>query len=128
MTTDKPQGGNDESELPYADWAAANDFSIPQNFSSYISNDNLTATLLEYQALYSEVIDLSPLGQTRSGSDIWAVEMGAQRDVENVIDMPRVALIGGLKGEEPVGRELLWRFIHHLGEGMFLKQYHRSIA
>ena len=108
-------------DLPLDEWAARYDFSIAQNFSGYLTNDGLTVVLLEYQLSYPDILDLSPLGQTRSGTNMWMAEMGTNRKVDSVIDIPRVALIGGLRGEEPVGRELLWRFIHHLGEGMFLQ-------
>nr|XP_054749275.1 carboxypeptidase D-like [Lytechinus pictus] len=112
------EGSDDgQLDLPLAEWAAWYDFSIPQNFSGYQTNDDLARVLLEYQGSYPDIIDLSPLGQTRSGNSIWMVEMGKYMNMDNVIDMPRVALVGGLRGEEPVGRELLWRFIHHLGEG-----------
>ncbi|XP_072163837.1 carboxypeptidase D-like [Diadema setosum] len=104
-------------DQPLLEWAAQFDFSIPQNFSGYLSNEDLARVLLEYQAAYHDLVDLNAIGTTAAGANIWAVEIGLSRGTESTVDTPRVALIGGLKGEEPVGRELLWRFIHHLGEG-----------
>lgn len=119
LATEGSEGSNEgQVDIPLDEWAAQYDFSIAQNFSGYQTNDDLTRVLLEYQGSYPDIIDLSPLGQTRSGTSMWMLEMGTNRKVDNVIDIPRVALIGGLRGEEPVGRELLWRFIHHLGEGI----------
>eukprot|EP00057_Strongylocentrotus_purpuratus_P011065 XP_011665539.1 PREDICTED: carboxypeptidase D isoform X2 [Strongylocentrotus purpuratus] len=118
LATEGSEGSNEgQLDIPLDEWAVQYDFSIAQNFSGYQTNDNLARVLLEYQGSYPDIIDLSPLGQTRSGTSMWMLEMGTNRKVDSVIDIPRVALIGGLRGEEPVGRELLWRFIHHLGEG-----------
>ena len=103
-------------------WAEMYDFSLPQDFTKYLSNSELNVKI--YDDLVTKykdhkVVKLAHLTGTPSEHDIYGVEVTNQDIGSDGINKPRVALIGGLKGDEPAGREILWRFIQHLAEGKF---------
>ncbi|XP_022093323.1 carboxypeptidase D-like isoform X2 [Acanthaster planci] len=101
------------------DWAKTFDFGLPQNFAGYLSNLDLAAKLEELETKYraSGVLRLLPLGTTAAGQDVTGAILTAPSAQGDISDRPRVALIGGLRGDEPAGREILWRLIQHLAEG-----------
>ncbi|XP_033111584.1 carboxypeptidase D-like [Anneissia japonica] len=97
-------------------WAQTYDFDLPQNASRYITNEELIDKIVEIGRLHPSIAEVKGLGQTSAGLKILAVELTNRHD-QTISDRPSVALIGGMRGDEPVGREILWRLLRHFSEG-----------
>ncbi|XP_077995365.1 carboxypeptidase D-like [Glandiceps talaboti] len=103
------EGSTDHEE----DWATLHDFNLPQNFTKYTSNLELISQIMDYSTQFSNITQVTTFGKTVKNYQMLDLIISAKDDVQK----PVVALIGGLLGEEPVGREILLRIIRHLCEG-----------
>ncbi|XP_070572081.1 carboxypeptidase D-like isoform X2 [Ptychodera flava] len=108
-----------DSEISSEEWSQTNDYGLPQNFSKYMSNQELIAQIADYAVRFSNITQLVELGRTAKNYRILdlVISGNAESEVDGVEKKPVVGLIGGLYAEEPVGREVLMRVIRHLCEG-----------
>ncbi|XP_071946432.1 carboxypeptidase D-like isoform X2 [Antedon mediterranea] len=97
-------------------WAETQDFNLPQNASHYMSNEELIEKIRNLGQVHPSIALVKELGQTAGGLPILAVELTNQHE-DSSADRPSVALIGGMRGDEPVGREILWRLMRHFAAG-----------
>ena len=66
---------------------------------------------------YFCVLQVSSLGTSTNGHDIPVVGLTSNLQEGNNHDKVNIALFGALHGDEPVGTEVLIRFIRHLVTG-----------
>jgi len=107
---------HDDSEI----WSKSNDFDIKANIAgSYLSNDDLKSALADIENQYPTISEA-----LINEADWQMVVPGLKMafDSENILPDPvpkaKVLLVGGLFGEQPLGREMLLRLARHIGEGV----------
>ena len=66
----------------------------------------------------SEVAHADKLGRTGNSQDIFQIHISHHIKNSNHDDKLHVLLIGALRGDEPIGTEMLIRFTRHLIVGM----------
>lgn len=96
-------------------WSEKNDYGIEENIENkYLSNDELHSAMRTI-AMDNEDIVRSVINNGSSNNMIvHCLVLSAQ---EHKFNIPKIALIGGLHGDQPVGREMLIRLIRHLVKG-----------
>ncbi|XP_006812779.2 carboxypeptidase D-like [Saccoglossus kowalevskii] len=99
------------------DWGTIYDYGLPQNFTTYLSNQDLIAQIADYAIKYSNITQLVELTKTPKQNTIYDLVITYDNDHGKAFEKPEVALIGGLHAEQPVGREILMRIIRHICEG-----------
>lgn len=97
-------------------WSAKNDFSIEKNIklSDYLELDEIAEEVGEMVSAHPDRVRLSEYGQ--EGRTLHVVELS--NDVAgNRSGKLNVALIGRLRGAEPVGTEIVMRFLRFMLTG-----------
>eukprot|EP00058_Branchiostoma_floridae_P013469 XP_002598957.1 hypothetical protein BRAFLDRAFT_79888 [Branchiostoma floridae] len=120
VTQELTVGDGDATWLNFTlqSWNEENDYGLP-NEPSYITNEDLVKTVKKYTEEHEGIIRI----EETSDNNVVDVEIFGKlarrkRDDDDVTRVqPHVALIGGLNGDEPIGREILTRLIRHLVEG-----------
>lgn len=107
-------------------WEVEYDFSLPQEFSSYLENypflDQLRSLASEYQLYLT--MDLKREGATDGKFGVFSIQLSSKHNRGSPHPMQTsVALMGSLRGDQPIGREILWRFLRHIGEGKWYKSF-----
>ena len=80
----------------------------------YLTYDEMTSILKDFEQEYSEVMSLTSLGTTFQGRDIWMVKLSDNVDIRE--DEPGVLLMGAHHGIEKPSYEILVFFIRHMVE------------
>lgn len=98
-----------------------NSFSQSQNFSRYMNNFDFLKNFASLETNYSRYLSVKVelLGSTKGGMRIRSVQL-TERDQHQPVPLkerPHVAIIGGLRGSESVGREMVYGLIKHICEG-----------
>jgi carboxypeptidase D len=107
------------SALDDNEWSTKNDFNLDVNLADdkYLSNLELHKNIAALGQANSDIVrvyaNVAPDGQRALHFMILADENGEF----NSSVRAQIALIGGLRGDEPIGRELLLRLARHLIEG-----------
>ncbi|XP_078681338.1 carboxypeptidase D-like isoform X2 [Branchiostoma floridae x Branchiostoma belcheri] len=120
VTQEVTVGEGDATQLNFTlqTWSEENDYSLP-NEPSYSTNNDLVKIVKKYSKDHRGIIKI----EETSDKNVVDVEIFGQlarrkRDGDDITRVqPHVALIGGLNGDEPIGREILTRLIRHLVEG-----------
>ena len=107
---------HDDSEV----WSKSNDFDIKVNMEgNYLSNDELKSALADIENQYPTI------SEALINEADWQMVVPGLRmalDPDNILPNPapkaNILLLGGLFGEQPLGREVLLRLARHLGEGV----------
>ncbi len=100
------------------DWSADEDFGIEENLSDVPMTTNDVHKLLSSLAQdFPDVISKSSVGKTEDGYDIEQIVITNEASEKTPEQKMRVALIGGLNGDEPIGMEILARFLRHITQG-----------
>lgn len=92
-------------------------------FNSYPSHEEITQKLFEMQADYPEILQITSLGQSTNGRDIWSAKISDNVQMDEV--EPEFKYIANMHGDEIVGRELMLLLIKDI-----LQQYelgHKTI-
>ncbi|XP_023220192.1 carboxypeptidase D-like [Centruroides sculpturatus] len=101
-----------ETNIP--SWSKSNDFGITENIQEkYLDNDELHSVMRTI-AMDNEDIVRSVINNGSNNIIVHCLVFSSQ---EHKFDIPKIALIGGLHGDQPVGREMLLRLIRHLLRG-----------
>lgn len=102
-------------------WAKEYDFNTAGNLNGNEYTDVAALpTLLEgIQKNYPNYMKLSVIGQQELTTPLHMLEITNKQSNNTEDKKVQVALIGALKGDEPVGGEILMRFITHLGQGEY---------
>lgn len=105
----------DKSEL--TNWSENYDFALTVNkATNYRTLSQMNTELDELAANHSTIMEVSTLATSQGGKEIHMVHIAGHFDIHDA-NKPHVLLIGGLHGNEPVGAEMLMRFIQHLLKG-----------
>ncbi|OWF53104.1 carboxypeptidase D-like isoform X2 [Mizuhopecten yessoensis] len=112
------------SKSPLENFSLNKDYGIQENMATeYRTLSQMSAELASLAQNYSKVMQVETLVTLVSGKSVPMVHLSSVLDVhEN--KKPHVLLIGGLHGNEPVGAEILMRFIRHLLRGFDKKDDH----
>ncbi|XP_033747517.1 carboxypeptidase D-like isoform X2 [Pecten maximus] len=112
------------SKSPLEDFSVKQDYDIQENMATkYQTLDQMTAELESLSKKYTEVMQVETLVTLDSGLSVPMIHLSSVLDLhEN--KKPHVLLIGGLHGNEPVGAEILMRFVRHLLRGFDKKDDH----
>ncbi|XP_067136764.1 carboxypeptidase D-like [Centruroides vittatus] len=101
-------------ETNISSWSKSNDFGITENIQEkYLDNDELHS-IMRTIAMDNEDIVRSVINNGSNNIIVHCLVFSSQ---EHKFDIPKIALIGGLHGDQPVGREMLLRLIRHLLRG-----------
>ena len=86
--------------------------------TSYMTSQRIQEYLRDVESSLPYDTRLTTFGKSSAGSDIYSLEVTSGLG-ESEVGKPKVhvALIGALNGDEPVGTEVLIRFVRHLVEG-----------
>ena len=92
---------------------ATKDDEVPAN--RYLNHDEMSTWLAGVAGRYPRLVQLSSLGKSVEGRDLWAVRLSrsvarGQRDLL----MPMVKIVANIHGDEVVGRQLVLQLISHL--------------
>lgn len=79
------------------------------NFA-YHDHEEMTQFLRSTTARYPNLTALYSIGKSAQGRDLWVLVVSAS-PYEHMIGKPDVKYIGGIHGNEPVGKELLLHLI-----------------
>ena len=107
-------------KVDFAAWSAKVDFGIDANLATTYVDGGLGATLAAIVAAAdANLTTLTTLATTRAGNAVHLVQLNAVHRKWVIADVNklRVALIGGMNGDEPIGAEVLVRFLRHLITG-----------
>nr|AMO02545.1 carboxypeptidase D [Tityus serrulatus] len=116
VTVTKNEGSqvNFTIESNISSWSKTNDFGIKENIEDkYLDNDDLHS-IMRTIAMDNEDIVRSVINNGSNNIIIHCLVFSSQ---EHKFSIPKIALIGGLHGDQPVGREMLVRLIRHLVRG-----------
>ena len=97
-------------------WSKKLDFDLAENLqTSYMTPQQLYDFLHSVSLKYPHDTRLTTFGKSQQGSSIYSLEVssGLATSTRKV----HIALIGAINGDEPVGTEVLVRFVRHLVEG-----------
>ena len=102
-----------------AKWSQKLDFGITANLqTSYMTSHQIYAFLHSISLTFPHDTRLTTFGKSQRGSDIYSLEVSSGLDALGVGNQRvHVVLIGAINGDEPVGTEVLIRFVRHLVEG-----------
>ena len=107
------------SKSPIPKWSKDSDFNIQKNIDeTYLTNAALHSELMSLSVQHNNVMEYKIMTKTDEGFIVPLVHLSMNLTNQNQ-DKPHVLLIGGLHGDEPVGGEMLMRFIRHLLEGQY---------
>ncbi|ELT87633.1 hypothetical protein CAPTEDRAFT_132113 [Capitella teleta] len=108
----------DDSSLEI--WSRENDFNLVDSLkgNEYLAIESIPSLLAELQKKYPGYVTQSLIGQDDLTTPLAMVELTNQKSVKKGDEKVNVALIGGLKGDQPVGGEMLMRFIMHFTQGI----------
>ena len=101
-------------------WSEQKDYNINDNIAAgYYDVDDIGPLFKKIKQSHSGLVEIFTLGDTTSGKPIHGAIITSQpaADAQEEDGKVRVAMFGGLNGDEPVGTELLLRFYRHLAEG-----------
>jgi len=99
-----------------AKWSKKLDFDITQNLqTSYMNPQQIYDFLHSVSLKYPHDTRLTTFGKSQQGSSIYSLEVSSGLATSN--RKVHIALIGAINGDEPVGTEVLVRFVRHLVEG-----------
>ncbi|CAG2171580.1 unnamed protein product, partial [Oppiella nova] len=105
-------------EAGYDQWSEKYDFGISDNLEAdhYVDNNGLHETL---ELLAKQNPNVVKIFSNRAPNKERVLHFLTVSDFgdNHVKDKPNVVLIGGIHGDQPVGRELLLRFVRHLVDG-----------
>ncbi|XP_069136324.1 carboxypeptidase D-like [Argopecten irradians] len=112
------------SKSPLEDFSLKQDYGIKENMATkYQTFDQMATELQNLAKNYSQVMQVESLVTLDSGMSVPMIHLSSVLDLhEN--KKPHVLLIGGLHGNEPVGAEMLMRFVRHLLHGYDQKDDH----
>lgn len=102
-----------------AKWSQKLDFGITANLqTSYMTSHQIYEFLHSISLTFPHDTRLTTFGKSQRGSDIYSLEVSSGLDALGVGNQRvHVVLIGAINGDEPVGTEVLIRFVRHLVEG-----------
>ena len=107
------------TKSPVEKWSKDQDFSIKNNIAeSYLSNHELDDELTALSVRHNQVMEYKIMSKTDEGFIVPLVHLSMNLTNQKQ-DKPHVLLIGGLHGDEPIGGEILVRFIRHILGGEF---------
>lgn len=123
---DHYDGGDTRVYVLHTHWGAFRALGIPytvesvqpdpdKQVNSYPSYTELTAYLENIAAANPELCQLSSIGQSVQGRELWALKITDQPDVEE--DEPEFAYLSTLHGDETIGTILCLNFIELLLQG-----------
>lgn len=97
-------------------WSEKNDFSIEKNIEvrDYLELDEIAEEVRALASDYPEVVKVSTYGH--EGRTLHVIEV-TNHTAGNKSQKVNVALIGRLRGAEPVGTEMVMRFLQFLVTG-----------
>ena len=105
------------AKSPIQKWSKASDFDIKNNIAeSYLSNSALHDELMALSVRHNNIMEYKIMTKTDEGFIVPLVHLSMNLTSKKQ-DKPHVLLIGGLHGDEPIGGEILMRFIRHLLAG-----------
>lgn len=81
-------------------------------FNNYPSHEEITQKLFELQAQYPEILQITSLGQSKNGRDLWSAKISSNVLVDEV--EPEFKYIANMHGDEIVGRELMLLLIEDI--------------
>ncbi|XP_065568227.1 carboxypeptidase M-like [Artemia franciscana] len=79
----------------------------------YHNYDELTQYLQEINAQYPHITSFYSIGKSIQGRDLWVLMLSTEPN-KKVVLKPNVKYVGGIHGNEPVGRELMLHLIQYL--------------
>jgi len=105
---------SDDSDI----WSKSRDFGIAKNkLNEYLANDDLKAAIADIENEYPTVAE-AMINEADWQMIVPGLKLAL--DPDNVLagSLPKakVLLLGGLFGQQPIGRELLLRLARHMGE------------
>ena len=101
-------------------WSEKQDFAIKENMErKYTTSSARLDQLKQLSVTNKDIMELETLAKTAEGNIISLVHLSANL-TNHEIHEPHVLLIGGVHGNEPVGAELLMRFIRHITTGEYI--------
>ena len=107
------------SKSPIPKWSKDSDFNIQKNIDeTYLTNAALHSELMSLSVQHNNIMEYKIMTKTDEGFIVPLVHLSMNLTNQNQ-DKPHVLLIGGLHGDEPIGGEMLMRFIRHLLEGQY---------
>ena len=106
-------------ETGFTDWSEKYDFGNELNIISdrYLNNNELNETLHKFANENQNIIKIFSNEAPNKKKVLQFLMLSDFQNPINNNDKPNVVLIGGIHGDQPVGRELLIRFVRHLIDG-----------
>ncbi|CAH1776916.1 unnamed protein product [Owenia fusiformis] len=83
---------------------------------TYISYDEMVGILKDLAKEYPSQMSMYSIGESGEGKQIWVMAVSANKPDEHVLLRPEMKYVGGIHGNEPIGGQLLIRFLAHLGQ------------
>ena len=100
-------------------WSRQKDFDIKENLQeSYLGKDTINGVMGDVAETFKDIAVYKYLGDSTERSQIVSLEMTSVSPDSR--PRPRVALIGGLNGDEPLGAEMIIRLARHISTGEYL--------
>ncbi|CAH1791071.1 unnamed protein product [Owenia fusiformis] len=87
-----------------------------RNRQTYISYDDMVDIMKDLTEEYPSQMSMYSIGKSGEGREIWVMAVSANKPDEHVLLRPELKYVGGIHGNEPVGGQLLIRFLAHLGQ------------
>ncbi len=78
----------------------------------YIAYDDIGPLLSGYESSYPDLCQVSSLGQSVKGRELWAIKITEHPDLP--ADKPTVKYVSSLHGDEPVGMQMCLYFVEEL--------------
>ena len=104
---------------PFQKWSKESDFDVKGNMAeSYMNNSAIHQELTALSVRHNNIMEYKIMTKTDEGFLVQSVHLSMNLTNKKQ-DKPHVLLIGGLHGDEPVGGEMLMRFIRHILAGKF---------
>ena len=104
-------------ETGYLEWSKKYDFNNQDNLAAdeYLNNNELHSTIQHIAVTHKNTVKVfSNKAPNRERVLHFLIVSDFENDIK---DKPNIVLIGGLHGDQPVGRELLIRLVRHLVDG-----------
>ena len=95
------------------EWATEHDFGLTENLNDkYLSNEQMKETMANLENPYPDTVEIH-MNEAQWSQEVPAIQISTGDSPAKI----NVALIGGLYGSQPVGREMLLRLARHLAAG-----------
>lgn len=91
-----------------------------KNKSEYPSYEEITKSIKSIVAKYPNIMELSSIGQSVEGRELWMVKVSDNVKIDEV--EPEFKYISSMHGDEIVGRELMILFLEDLGKNYGVNQ------